>query len=83
MLKRNLLPCLLALFPLFGQAQASNPGLDSRVDSIANQVLQSSGVPSASIAVVQHGRLVLAKAYGSANLDPITPARTDMRYGIG
>lgn len=65
------------------QAQSSPVRLETRVDSIANQVLQSSGVPSASVAVVQHGRLVLAKAYGAARLDPRTPATSDMRYGIG
>ena len=84
MLTRTLtLPALLALAALTAQAQSTPSSLEARVDSIANQVLQSSGVPSASIAVVQHGRLVLAKAYGSARLDPRNAATTDMRYGIG
>src|SRR6478672_6301703 len=74
---------LIALAVFSANAQAVNPALESRVDSIANQVLQSSGVPSASVAVVQHGRLVLAKAYGSAKLEPNTPATADMRYGVG
>ena len=54
-----------------------------KVDSIANQVLQSTGVPSASVAVVTHGRLAYAHAYGMANLEPRTPASADMRYAIG
>ncbi|MEO5903747.1 MAG: serine hydrolase domain-containing protein [Gemmatimonadaceae bacterium] len=56
---------------------------EPRVDSIATSVLRTTGVPSENIAVVQHGRLVLAKAYGFANLDPQQPAASGMRYGIG
>jgi CubicO group peptidase (beta-lactamase class C family) len=74
---------LLTVAAVTARAQAVNPRLESKVDSIANQVLQSTGVPSASVAIVQHGRLVLAKAYGSAKLDPNTPATADMRYGVG
>jgi D-alanyl-D-alanine carboxypeptidase len=33
--------------------------------------------------VVRHGRIVYAHAYGSAKLDPVVPAKTDMLYGIG
>lgn len=53
------------------------------VDSIARQVLQATGAPSASVAVVQGGRLVYAQAYGSAQLEPQAPARPEMRYSIG
>ena len=64
-------------------SSASAQSFEAKVDSIANSVLKSTGVPSASVAVVQHGRVVLAKAYGSAKLDPSTPATTDMRYALG
>ena len=53
------------------------------VDSIARQVLQATGAPSASVAVVQAGRLVYAQAYGSAQLEPPVAARGEMRYSIG
>ena len=53
------------------------------VDSIARQVLQATGAPSASVAVVQDGRLVYAQAYGSAQVDPAVAARPEMRYSIG
>jgi D-alanyl-D-alanine carboxypeptidase len=55
----------------------------AQVDSIASSVLAATGVPSASVAVVSHGRLAYAKAYGSAKLDPMTPATADMRYAVG
>jgi CubicO group peptidase (beta-lactamase class C family) len=64
-------------------AASTDPALARQVDSIANQVLQSTGVPSASIAVVKNGRLVYANAYGAARLEPRATATPDMRYAIG
>ena len=60
-----------------------DPNLAARVDRVAAQVLEQTGVPSASVAVVQHGKLVYTHAYGLARLDPRTPATPDMRYSIG
>ena len=60
-----------------------SPELAARVDRIAAQVLEQTGVPSASVAVVEHGKLVYTHAYGLARLDPRTPATPDMRYSIG
>lgn len=65
------------------RAQPTDPALAAKVDSIANAVLTATGVPSASVAVVRHGRIAYANAYGSATLDPRTPATPAMRYGIG
>jgi CubicO group peptidase (beta-lactamase class C family) len=84
MISRNFLSLVLVLVSsASARAQSADPRLESKVDSIASQVLQNTGVPSASVAVVQHGRLVLAKAYGLAKLDPQIQATRDMRYGIG
>jgi CubicO group peptidase (beta-lactamase class C family) len=60
-----------------------DPALKSRIDRIANQVLEQTGVPSASLAIVQHGKLVYAQAYGLATLQPPIAATPDMRYSIG
>jgi CubicO group peptidase (beta-lactamase class C family) len=57
--------------------------LGPAVDSIVRSVLQSTGVPSASVAVVQDGRLAYAQAYGAAQLEPAVAARSDMRYSVG
>ena len=53
------------------------------IDDIANQVLKTTGVPSASIAIVQDGKIAYVQAYGAAKLDPHTPATPQMRYSIG
>jgi D-alanyl-D-alanine carboxypeptidase len=65
------------------RAQGPRDGLASRVDSVAAAVLASTGVPSATVAVVTHGRLAYAQAYGAARLEPRVAATPAMRYGIG
>jgi CubicO group peptidase (beta-lactamase class C family) len=59
------------------------PQLRSSIDDIAHQVLATTGVPSASVAVVQNGKIAYVQAYGEARLDPATPACAAMRYSIG
>ena len=60
---------------------ASRAGL---IDAAVQEVLNRSGAPSASIAVVQGGAVVYEKAYGSARLGPpAVPATASMRYSIG
>ena len=63
------------------------PDLFFSIDRIATQVLEATGVPSASIAVVQHGKLIYTHAYGFARLATgsasAIPAAPEMRYSIG
>jgi len=79
---RALLVGAIVSMPAGAQATA-DAQLQSKVDSIATTVLAATGVPSASIAVVTHGRLALAKAYGAAKLEPATSATPAMRYAVG
>ena len=75
---------LIASIPTFTQTvDTIDPALRSRVDRIAAQVLRQTGVPSASVAVVQHGKLVYTHAYGKARLKPPMAATAEMRYSIG
>jgi CubicO group peptidase (beta-lactamase class C family) len=74
-----------------------DPALKSKVDRIAAQVMEQRGIPSASVAIVQGGKIVYTHAYGYARLDPYLPgapatgphrrgglpATPDMRYSIG
>lgn len=74
----------IASFPAFTQTvDTIDPAIRSRVDRIATQVLEQTGVPSASLAVVVHGKLAYTHAYGKARLDPPAPATPEMRYSIG
>ncbi len=75
---------LFAVSLLPAQTESSlSPQLRTSIDDIANQVLKTTGVPSASIAIVQDGKIAYVQAYGAAKLDPHTPATPQMRYSIG
>lgn len=60
-----------------------DPAMKARVDSIAAGVMEQRRVPSASVAVVESGKLVYTHAYGRAHIDPNRAATPDMRYSIG
>jgi CubicO group peptidase (beta-lactamase class C family) len=60
-----------------------DPALKARIDRIAAEVMEQRGVPSASVAVVQDGKIVYMHAYGRARIDPDKPATPEMRYSIG
>ena len=89
-LKSCLALALAALLSVNIAAQAVDtldPAIKARVYRIATQVLEQTGVPSASVAVVDHGKLVYTHAYGSARIASDTaaavPATPEMRYSIG
>ncbi|HVZ15813.1 MAG TPA: serine hydrolase domain-containing protein, partial [Terriglobales bacterium] len=69
---------VIAALPLFAQDTTN-----AQWDNFANEVLQKTGVPSASVAVVRDGKIVYLHAYGYANLENKTPAQPNMRYSIG
>ena len=60
-----------------------DPSLKARIDHIAADVMKQRGVPSASVAVVQGGKIVYTRAYGLARIHPDKPATADMRYSVG
>lgn len=60
-----------------------SPELAQKVDAVAEHALATTGVPSASLAIVRDGKIEYTKAYGEAHLDPNEPAEPRMRYSIG
>jgi CubicO group peptidase (beta-lactamase class C family) len=54
----------LALLAAPAVAQPISPAEQARIDQLVTTTLRDTGVPSASIAIVRDGRIVLAKAYG-------------------
>jgi D-alanyl-D-alanine carboxypeptidase len=52
------------------------------IDQVVAEWLNGSGAPSASIAIVQDGRLAYAKAYGAARLHPTVASTAGARYPI-
>jgi CubicO group peptidase (beta-lactamase class C family) len=59
---RTLLAALIVATP--AAAQQLTPAETARVDTIVADALKSSGVPSASVAIVRDGRIVFTRAYG-------------------
>jgi len=68
------------------QAADSSPAIDPSqardIDAVAQEWLASTQAPSASVAVVEGGKLVYARAYGNARLNPAVAATPAMRYAI-
>ncbi|MGH9746897.1 MAG: serine hydrolase domain-containing protein [Candidatus Acidiferrales bacterium] len=64
-------------------APALSPETRTKIDRAAEDVLRTTGVPSASVAIVKDGQIAYLQAYGDAHVDPRTPARPAMRYSIG
>jgi D-alanyl-D-alanine carboxypeptidase len=56
---------------------------ETRIADIANRVLHDTGVPSASIGIVENGRIVYTHAFGLARIAPPLPADASMAYPIG
>lgn len=86
-LKRTATLAGLALFFLSTvilQAQNSMPGaLREKIDAIVRKTLTDTGVPSASIAVVQAGAITYLRAYGDGRIESHTAASPAMRYSVG
>src|SRR5277367_2358606 len=80
---------VLGLVGLFAGAVAGvaqntvTPAVASGIDAAAADVLKSTGTPSASVAVVEGGKVAYVKAYGLARLDPPMKAEQGMQYSIG
>ena len=62
---------------------ATVAGAADKVDDIVSAELKRQGVPGASIAVVQDGKVVKAAGYGLANVELQIPATAETVYQIG
>jgi CubicO group peptidase (beta-lactamase class C family) len=76
----KLAPTLLALVAAAGNGQQLPPAQVTAIDQLVAKTLADTGVPSAEIAVVRNGKLVLTKAYGRANES--LPANPTLPYQI-
>src|SRR3954465_4905440 len=76
----KLTAALLAFSAIPAPAQSLPPAEAGQVDQIVADALAADQAPSASIAIVRDGKIVLTKAYGKANEG--LPARPDLPYQI-
>jgi CubicO group peptidase (beta-lactamase class C family) len=56
---------------------------EAKVAAIADSVLKKTGVPSASVGIVENGAVAYTRAFGMARIEPPLPATADMAYPIG
>ena len=71
----KLVAALLVLLAVPATAQPLTPAETAAIDRIVTTALAADQVPSASIAIVRDGKIILTKAYGQANDGlPATPA---------
>jgi D-alanyl-D-alanine carboxypeptidase len=81
---KPLLLFALALLPAAARAQTPlSPDAKAKIDTVVSQVLFSTKVPSASIAIVKDGRIAYLQAYGLARLSPPMEATPQMQYSVG
>ena len=71
---------LLALVALPATAQPLTSADVAKIDQAVNKALAETSVPSASIAIVRDGKIVLTKAYGKAS--ETLEAKPDLPYQI-
>ncbi len=74
---------LLCLFALPANAASLTPATLAAVDAAANAALAATGVPGASIAIVQNNEIIAERAYGLASLAPRRPLTPAMILPIG
>jgi D-alanyl-D-alanine carboxypeptidase len=78
----GLVCAMVAASPMVAQ-NALPAAVASGIDTAAAEVLKATGVPSASVAVVQGGKVAYVKAYGMARLEPAMAAEAGMQYSVG
>ena len=80
-MKRLVLALAALALPLPAAAQELTAGELASIDLAVTETLGQTGVPSAEVAVVRGGRLVLDRAWGKAS-ENIPQARQDLPYQI-
>ncbi|MEK9210257.1 serine hydrolase domain-containing protein [Sphingomonas sp. 2378] len=78
----TLLAAIAFIAPAPLLAQALTPAETQKIDALVQKTLADTGVPSASIAVVRGGKVVLAKAYGKQFEGQTGPADPKLPYQI-
>ena len=81
MLKPAFALCALLAASTSALAQPISAEEQARIDKLVTETLEKTNTPSASIAIVRDGKIVLAKAYGKAS-ETIPVATPDLPYQI-
>jgi CubicO group peptidase (beta-lactamase class C family) len=72
-----IVPCGLA------QTAPISAQLRGKIDAAIRETVVATGVPSASVGIVQDGHIIFTEAYGEARLHPELKATAGMSYPVG
>jgi D-alanyl-D-alanine carboxypeptidase len=72
----------VSLLPMLLPAPSSAQVSSSELDAVAQRVIARERVAGASVLVVQHGKVILHKGYGYADLGLEAPAKDDTVYHV-
>jgi len=67
----------------YAQTTAMATELRGKIDAAIRETVAATGVPSASVGIVEDGRIVFTQAYGDARLKPELKASVAMSYPVG
>ena len=81
-MKRNISAAFVAIFVLFFYSTAFTQSKASKIDSILTTLESRDGF-SGNVLVAVKGRTILAKSYGTSNVDTGAPLRADSHLLIG
>lgn len=80
---RNRLPILVVVF-LFGALTiAAQPNLSTKIDRYLKAEMAKQKIPGISLAVLRHGRVVLLRSYGLANVEHRVPVKAETIFQSG
>jgi len=68
---------------LYGQCCAGQDAAQTRVDEYVQREMQTQQIPGLSLAVMESGRIVLAKGYGLANVELHVPVKPETLFQSG
>ncbi len=74
---------LLAVVPAAAQTNTLPADVSAKLTTAIHDVMTHTGVPSASVGIVENGQIVYTRAFGNARLSPSLAATPAMHYAIG
>jgi len=85
-MKRSLVTYLtifLVSAPCFAQGTTTERAAAERVDRVVKQQMLANKVPGVSLAVLRHGKIILLKSYGLANVEHEVPVKPETVFESG
>ncbi|MBB6249758.1 serine hydrolase domain-containing protein [Nitrospirillum iridis] len=76
------LPAVAMAQPKAVAASAAADPLAAQVDAFLQAQMRAGGIPGMQVAVIQHGRLVLSRSYGIANLQTPVPVTAETIFAV-